>query len=149
MVNNRPLTAVSSDDKDPLPLTPNHLLTLKLQPVSPVPGKFAEADLYARKRWKQVQYLAGAFWQRWKNEYLATLQTRSKWHGPKQDLEEDDVVMVRDDLVPRPEWKIVRVKTVHHGRDNRVRRVTLRTTVGKTMERAVTALVLLSPAKGW
>lgn len=31
--------------------------------------------------------------------------------------QEDDVIVVRDELVPRPEWKIARVEAVHHGRD--------------------------------
>lgn len=66
IVNSRPLTVENL--ADPLgaePLTPNHLLTFKTQVVLPPPGKFESADLYSRKRWRRVQYLANQFWLRW------------------------------------------------------------------------------------
>ena len=59
IVNCRPLTVENLTD--PLAserLTPNHLLTLKTQVVLPPPGKFESPDLYSRKRWRRVQYLA-------------------------------------------------------------------------------------------
>ena len=43
-------------------LTPNHLLLLKTQPVLP-PGLFVKEDLYIKRRWKQVQYMADLFWK--------------------------------------------------------------------------------------
>ena len=64
IVNSRPLTTVSSDPKDLEPLTPNHLLLLREQPSLP-PGTFTDDDLYSRKRWRQIQYLADLFWRRW------------------------------------------------------------------------------------
>ncbi len=72
IVNDRPITRVSSDPHDVEALTPNHLLLLKRQPVLP-PGVFQKEDLYARKRWRQVQYLSDIFWRRWTREYLPLL----------------------------------------------------------------------------
>lgn len=62
IINGRPITSVSDDPRDIEPLTPSHLLLMKTQPNIP-PGIFNKDDLYAGKRWRQVQYLADPlFW---------------------------------------------------------------------------------------
>ena len=67
IVNSRPLSVENlHDPSGPEPLTPNHLLTLKSQVLLPPPGDFVEEDVYARKRWRKVQYLANEFWSRWR-----------------------------------------------------------------------------------
>lgn len=77
ILNDRPLTPVSDDPDDFEALTPNHILTLKGKPVMP-PGIFEMQDLYLRKRWRQVQYMAEIFWKRWMTEYLPIMQERDK-----------------------------------------------------------------------
>ena len=52
--NSRPLTLTSSDAKDPLPLTPSQILTMKTSIVLPPPGKFQRNDVYMRRRWRRV-----------------------------------------------------------------------------------------------
>ena len=72
IVNSRPLAIENINDPcGPEALTPNHLLTMKSGIVMPPPGNFQKEDVYARKRWRRVQYLANQFWSRWKREYLA------------------------------------------------------------------------------
>lgn len=78
------------------------LLTQKIDPVSPPPGEHDLKDLYS-KQWKQVQALADAFWKRWRQEYLASLQPRQKWHVDKPNLSEGDVVLLKDAQVKRNE----------------------------------------------
>lgn len=99
IVNGRPITKVSNDVNDSEALTPNHLLLLKRQPVLR-PGVFLKEDLYARKRWKQVQYLPDIFWKRWTKEYLPLLQERQKWLVTRRNLK-PDVVLTVDDSAPR------------------------------------------------
>ena len=48
-------------------LTPNRILLLRSMPTLP-PGAFLRSDLYARCRWKKVQYLTDLFWCRWTKE---------------------------------------------------------------------------------
>ena len=57
MINSRPLTRNSNDHSDDIPITPNHLLHLRPCPTLP-PGTFEKNDLYARRAWRQAQYLA-------------------------------------------------------------------------------------------
>lgn len=45
ILNDRPVTTVSSYPNDVEPLTPNHLLQLKSEPLFP-PGFFSKNDLY-------------------------------------------------------------------------------------------------------
>jgi hypothetical protein len=78
IMNGRPLTLASDHPDDLDPLTPNHLLHLKTEVTLP-PGLFDKNDCYSKKRWRQVQYISNLFWKRWVNEYLPTLQERSKY----------------------------------------------------------------------
>ena len=63
IVNSRPLTVEDLSDPESLPITPNQLLTLKSNVVLPPPGIFQKENVYCRKRWKAVQYLANNFEQ--------------------------------------------------------------------------------------
>ena len=56
IMNGRPLTTVSTDQRDLEALTPNHLLFLQSQPQLP-PGLFSEEDCFCCRRLKQVHYL--------------------------------------------------------------------------------------------
>ena len=127
IVNSRPLTTWNlGDPMDPLPLTPNHLLTMKSSTALPPPGNFVKEDLYLRKRWRRVQYIAEQFWSRWKKEYLQSLNNRQKWSKPRRNVRVGDVVLLRDDEVPRLEWPLAIVTDAQEGDDGLVRRVKLK-----------------------
>ncbi|KAI2647813.1 Xanthine phosphoribosyltransferase [Labeo rohita] len=122
-VNSRPLTVdCLNDPKSLRPITPNHLLTLKSAITLPPPGKFVNEDVYARKRWRRVQFLAEQFWSRWRKEYLVNIAARQKWNVSKRNLEVDDVVMVKEENLPRSEWKLGRIQEVIFSGDGLVRR---------------------------
>ena len=57
--------------------------------VLPPPGEFRRVNIYIRKRWRRVQYLAALFWSRWKREYLLTLHQRQKWNEFRPNLNID------------------------------------------------------------
>ena len=62
VICSRPLTVENlSDHESPDPLTLNHLLTSKTEVVLPPPGCFERLDLYSRKRWCRLQFLANQF----------------------------------------------------------------------------------------
>ena len=122
IVNARPIPALPSDTDDPLPLSPAMLLTMKAHPLGPPPGDFVPADLYARRRWKRVQYLADQFWLRWRREYLQNLQTRQKWSQPERNLVEGDVMLVKDEGQYRNDWPLGRVTEAIKSDDDKVRK---------------------------
>lgn len=75
IMNSRPLVPISSDPEVPAVLTPSMLLTQKMDTLSAPAGDFDVNDL-SSKHWKRVQGFADAFWRRWRQEYLTTLQPR-------------------------------------------------------------------------
>lgn len=105
IINGRPLTKLSDDPNDLEVLTPNHLLLLKSGPSIP-PGLFSSTDVYSRRRWRQIQYIADTFWIRWRKEYLCTLQGRQKWNSERRNLRKGDLVFVMDETIPRSNWKL-------------------------------------------
>ncbi|XP_062567165.1 uncharacterized protein LOC134229426 [Saccostrea cucullata] len=126
ILNDRPITK-SSDRYDDLEvLTPNHLLLMRIQPNLP-PGVFTETDNYCRRRWRQVQYMANLFWNRWVKEYLPLLQERQKWHELKRNLKVGDVVLVVDSNAPRNSWPMGVVREIIPDRFGLVRQVKVKT----------------------
>ena len=128
IVNSRPLSVENIND--PLsaePLTPNHLLTMKSKILLPPPGTFVKPDMYARKRWRRVQYLANEFWTRWRNEYLCSLQSRSKWLSKQRNIRVGDIVLLKDSSLTRNCWRIARVCVANRDDDRLVRKVTIKT----------------------
>ena len=126
IVNCRPLTFPSGDATDLQPLTPNHILTMKSKVVMPPPGDFQKDDVYLRKRWRRVQYMANIFWTRWKREYLQTLQAITKWNQPKRNIEIGDIVLIKDENTARNYWPMARVVNVRQDSKGFVRSATLK-----------------------
>ena len=143
IVNGRPLTVTSDDVKDAEPLTPNHLLLLRSSNALP-PDVFQEHDLYTRRRWRQIQYLADVFWRRWVREYLPSLQQRQKWRKETRNLQRDDLVLIMDDQ-PRNKWLMGRVIETFPGKDKLVRSVKVKHSRG-VLVRPVQKLCLLEAA---
>ena len=100
IINSRPLTSISNDTDDYIPLSPSQILLLK-PTLSAPPGNFDPEDVYSKKRWRRVQCLSELFWSRWKHEYLVNLQQRQKWLHPKRNFKVNDIVIVKDDSVSR------------------------------------------------
>ena len=125
IVNSRPLTVLSNDPTED-PFTPNHLITIKPTLPLPPPGHFVREDLFARKRWRRIQYLCEQFWSKWRKQYLLNMNERQKWLHPKRNLKVGDVVLLLDAVSPRNNWPLGVVDKTHPSSDGLVRRVTVR-----------------------
>lgn len=143
IINSRPLTYPDLSSSDSVePLSPSQILTLKSKVVLPPPGAFVKEDLYCRKHWRRVQFLANEFWTRWRKEFLPTLQQRQKWTKPHQNLMIGDIVLMLEENVPRCQWPRARVIDVFPGKDEHVRKVRVKTATSE-FDRPVHKLVLL------
>ena len=106
IVNSRSITKVSDDLCDLQRLMANHLL-LWNGPQLP-PGAFTSDDIYARRRWRQVQHVADTFWRRWIQEYLPHLQQLQQWFHKKRNFAVGDVVLIVDDRFPNQRGLLVK-----------------------------------------
>jgi hypothetical protein len=137
ILNDRPLTRMGSDPRDPTPLTPSHLLTMG-------PGDCAATSEgnNVRRRWQVIQRIANHFYERFVSEYVPLLQARSKWTTVKENLKVNDVVLMVEDDLPRGQWPLGMVVEVERSADGLVRAASVRSG-GKVKGRPVNKLVFL------
>ena len=77
ILSSRPLTVETLNyTNSPTRISLNDLLTLKSNVVMLPPGEFSQPDLYSKKRWWRIQYIAEKFWNSWRKEFLQSLQPR-------------------------------------------------------------------------
>ena len=122
IINARPIVPVSSDPECPEVLSPSALLTLKLDHDQQLVDDLSIKNLY-KDQWKRVQYLAGQFWLRWRNEFLQSLQHRSKWHCERTPIQVSDIVLLKDREVARNQWPMGRVNKIFPSTDGKIRKV--------------------------
>ncbi|XP_034530056.1 uncharacterized protein LOC117805434 [Notolabrus celidotus] len=145
IINSRPITKASTDPNDLEALTPNHVLLLKSKPSLP-PGVFQREDVYARRRWRQVQYIADLFWKRWVKEYLPQLQERQKWQSTRRNFIPGDLVVVVDESAPRNSWLTGRVVQAVPDKRGLVRQIRVKTKTS-CLDRPITKVCLLQEAE--
>lgn len=146
VVNNRPLTHISTDPRDEAPLTPNHFLlgSAGKRPQLSLYDK-NEEDICLRRQWRIGQQLADMFWRRWLREYLPTMAARQKWHHPTTPLKKDDLVVIMDPALPRNSWPRGRIIEATPAADGQVRTARVQTSTG-TYLRPATKLAVILPA---
>ncbi|XP_055585295.1 uncharacterized protein LOC129738138 [Uranotaenia lowii] len=140
-LNSRPLTSLSDNPEDLEPLTPGHFLigeSLQSLPDS-VDENIPDNRL---KQFQLMQKRLRLIWNRWRREYLAQLQARTKRWKPAVSIKENSLVIIKDDRVSPCRWKMGRIVELHPGDDGVVRVVTLRTDSGLKI-RPVEKLCLL------
>ncbi|KRY44811.1 hypothetical protein T03_3023 [Trichinella britovi] len=153
-VNDRPLTFVGSDLDEEMALTPAHFLIGRS--LASFPDRSNSADRgtlrsslrHLLRRWSYQQKLVGAFWKRWKREYVVTLSSRGKWKKLHEQPRVGDVVLVADYNTPRRRWSLGRIVELLTGGDGLTRSAKVKTAAG-TLCRSVRTLVLLEPAEAY
>ena len=144
LFSSRPITKASTDPNDLEALTPNHLLLLKTTPSLP-PGQFQKEDLYARRRWRQVQYMSDLFWKRWIKEYLPQLQERQKSSNIRRNFTPGDIVIIVDDSAPRNSWLTGRIVETIMDKKGLVRQLRIKSKSG-FLTRPITKVCLILEA---
>ena len=136
VLNSRPICQVSEDASDPIALSPGHFLIG--EPLTTL----QEFDIQEKKenllkRWQLVTQMTQHFWNRWSKEYISTLHNRSKWLKDGKSLQVGELVLIRDEKLPPMTWLTGIIETLHTGKDNKTRVVTIRTKKG-LIRRAIT-----------
>ena len=137
-MNNRPLMYMGEECDEPV-LTPNILLNNSS-------AQFLEMDLerlhhtdeetMVTRRMKYLQRTRDQLRQRFRVEYIHSLQERHKQTGSSDTLPLDTVVLMTDSLTDRrPDWRLARVVGHITGRDGVVRGLHLKLGNGYIIER--------------
>jgi len=151
IVNNRPLTYVSSNLEELEILSPNHLIygrQIGLIAHEQTDNMEFDANFGGKEHLERMAYLRSQlienFRHRFQNEYLAMLRERHAHVAKTNPKTEDsvkvgDVVIVYDKDLPRRDWKLGVVQKLLRGTDGLTRAASIKTNSG-TSNRAVAHL---------
>ena len=129
-LNARPLTQVSSDATDLEAITPNHFLLGNKNLCLPYLSG-AEHLVDHRKLFRQTQAYADLIWDRYRNEYLPTLNSRKKWQTTTdRSLQQGDLVWLVEDSDKRGYYNLGRITETFEGSDGVIRSAKTRTKDG-------------------
>ena len=141
IINSRSLTACSGNPECSLPPTPNHLL--RVDPSIGLPPTLsAISDVYARERYRAVQYIADEFRRRWVEEHPRTLFSRRKWKERRGNISVGDLVLLVDTFSPRDQWPIGSVVKSYPDALGNIRIVDVKTASG-VLRRPISKLCII------
>ena len=99
---------------------------MKTKVVMPPPDEFGHADIYCCKQWRRVQHITEGFWNRWRKEFLVTLQQCQKWSKNKRNFQIGDIVLLKDNSHHRNHWPMARIVEISSDKHDDIRNVTLK-----------------------
>ncbi|XP_025830426.1 uncharacterized protein LOC108738361 [Agrilus planipennis] len=126
ILNSRLITPISNDPNDPAPLTPGHFL------IGDSLTSLPEADICSissnrLSHWQHIQKVRQHFWNRWYKEYLNELNIHHKWTAGKPTVQENAIVLLKEETVPPVQWILGRIIKTYPGADGIIRTVTVKT----------------------
>lgn len=140
VMNDRPLTYVSSNIDDLEPLTPSHLLYGRKMTSLPSYEHYTDNDITSvqsdqmtlTSRAKTQTQIINQFKKRWKSEYLIGLRESHKTTGSNEDrIRVGDFVQIHDEG-PRIQWKLAVVQELITCKDGSTRAAKVKTKHGLT-----------------
>lgn len=125
MVNSRPLTYQTMDQKEGPPLTPNHFILAgyeegKEKQISP--GE----NVSLRKRWRRIDELETHMWKRWMREMIPMWRDRQKWRLEEKSVKNGDLVWILDKETTMGKWPIGMITSIITGTDGKCRVLKIR-----------------------
>lgn len=126
ILNSRPLTAITTDPQDELPLTPAHFLLI--EPLNAIPDEdVTHLPSNRLNIWQNIQKRVQGFWSRFSKEYLHTMQQRQKWTKESENMKIGDIVYITSENTLPLQWPMGRIIDTHSGNDNIIRVVSIKT----------------------
>lgn len=129
VLNSRPMSPLSTDPCDFLPLSPAHFL-IGRPLTAPACTDLTSSSTNRLLRYDRVEQLRQHLWQRWSKEYISELQARTKWKYEKEDIALNTLVLIKEDALPPLRWRLGRVLRVFPGKDGVSRVADVSTTTG-------------------
>ena len=127
-LNNRPLTYLYADDEGPsYPLTPADLIYGRQIANTPNQRHSNVTSTYQTltRRVKYHYRLLQNFTRQWRREYLLGLRENTRGQSTSERnteiIQQNEVVIMRDDSTARCHWKLARIVELLKGKDGRVR----------------------------
>ncbi|XP_063912277.1 uncharacterized protein LOC135129126 [Zophobas morio] len=126
-LNSYPLTAMSKDPNDLIPLIPGHFLVGT--PLTVIPeDNVTTVSTNRLSRWQQFSRTQQQFWKRWTAEHMGQLHHRPKWtKASRNSIRWTIWWSLRKTTHSRLYGPLGRVITVHPGLHGPIRVVTVRT----------------------
>jgi len=126
-LNSRPLCPLTSDLDDLQALTPAHFLIGDSMMSLPEPSL---KDSSLNTEFLNGQRMFRLFWRKWSADWLSHLQARPKWRHETDNLQRNDMIIIKDDRTGPSDWKLGRIIDLHPGADGLVRVATIKTSTG-------------------
>ena len=156
VINSRPLVYVGDDINSSMTLTPAHFLTLnpkiglpattrdKTDDIDYNPDISSTEKLLAT--WKKGLKHLSSFWKIWRDDYLLSLreshQTKLKQTrvGSPFSARIGDVVLIKEDNLPRGSWRLGRIEELIKSRDGLIRSAKVLLSSNKVVGRPLSLL---------
>lgn len=119
-LNSRPVCTINDNPDEMEILTPGHFLVGDML-MAPMETRIQETRENRLTRWEICKKMRQEFWDIWSNEYISQLQKRTKWTSAKKNLEEGDIVLVKDEITSPLHWPLGRITRIFPGKDELVR----------------------------
>lgn len=130
LLNSRPLCWLSSDPTEPQTLTPAHFLNLT--PLQSLPSEeVTDRKINILTRKQMLDHMVQSYWNRWRLEYLHSLQTRQKWNTPDCPVYEGMLVLIKENNAPPFQWPLGVIDTLLPGKDGVARVAIIKTKTGR------------------
>ncbi|GFS50998.1 putative RNA-directed DNA polymerase from transposon X-element [Trichonephila clavipes] len=134
VINSRPLTYLSENSDDLVPLSP--VMFLVENRNLDVPDIDYRDTVNLRKRVRYQQKLLNDLRHRFRKEYLGLLIQNKNKKGSLSEVRLGEIVLIGDDIKKRMHWPLAKVIRLIPGKDGKIRTVELKTRTG-TMLRPI------------
>ncbi|XP_065891658.1 uncharacterized protein [Dysidea avara] len=149
IVNMRPLTYVYDEIYSDFTLTPAHFLMSRFQPLLlSTADSDDEEDEYCNIKdsatslldtWRKGQQQLNSFWQIWRNEYSSMYHRKEK-NQINAAPHIGQVVIIKDEKVPRRYWKLGKIDRLFYSNDGEIRTAEIHLSGNRIIQRSIKLL---------
>lgn len=126
ILNSRPISPLSDNPNDYLPLTPGHFLIGR--PITSIPEPdLTESPTNRLNNYQRILQLKQHFWVRWHKEYISELQLHYKWKQNIDNVKINSMVLIKETNSPPMCWKLGRIVDIHPDKTGVIRVVSIKT----------------------